>query len=284
MMDRLVADDLLPAQRGGAKALLLTVLGEFVLPSGGSVWTSTLVSAADALGIGEKNARQALARIADEGLIESSRHGRRVRWGLTPAGRELLESGAARIYSFGNAYENWDRQWLVAHCPVPELQRALRNQLRTRLAFLGFGEISASLMISPHLEREAALRDTLEQLGLSDDCTVLRSTTESPDADTDLAARAWELDALADDYRVFSGRVRQRRPSGGAETFAATVELVDDWRRFPFVDPELPGVLLPERWEGAIATADFREFRAVWSPVAQTWFSGLEAPVANASG
>ena len=273
----------LPAQRGGAKALLLTVLGEFVLPSGGSAWTSALVTAADALGIGEKNARQALARIADEGLIESSRHGRRVRWTLTPAGRELLESGAERIYSFGSTFDDWDRQWLVAHCPVPESQRTVRNQLRTRLSFLGFGELSPSLVISPHVDRERALRIAFAELGLSNDCIVLRSTTESAEADADLAARAWQLDALASDYRAFTERMRPRRPAGDAETFAATVELVHDWRRFPFVDPELPGVLLPDRWEGAIATTDFRECRAAWSPGAQTWFSGLEAPVASDS-
>ncbi len=61
------AGDLLPAQRGGAKALLLTVFGEFVLPSGGAVWTSSLIAAGEALGIGEKNARQAIARIGDQG-------------------------------------------------------------------------------------------------------------------------------------------------------------------------------------------------------------------------
>ena len=41
--------DVLAAQRGGAKSLLLTVLGEFVLPAGGAAWTSTLVAAADAI-------------------------------------------------------------------------------------------------------------------------------------------------------------------------------------------------------------------------------------------
>jgi len=272
-----MSDDRLPAQRGGAKALLLTVLGEFVLPAGGSAWTSSLVVAAGALGIGEKNARQALPRIADQGLIESSRHGRQVRWTLTTEGRDLLESGAARIYSFGSAFDRWDRAWLVAHCPVPESQRALRNQLRTRLAFLGFGEISASLMISPHVEREPALSEVLDALGLIDECVVLRSTTSSSEEDIDLAARAWELDALAADYRVFSEVQRRRSPSGDADTFAATVELVHDWRRFPFVDPELPTELLPDGWAGSTAAADFHDRHVAWGATARAWFSELDA-------
>ena len=102
-------DQLLPAQRGGAKALLLTVLGEFVLPSGGSAWTSTLVTTAETLGIGEKNARQALARIADQGLIESrpgDRDRRQRLLRLTPAGMALeqglftvLHDNMVRAYS-----------------------------------------------------------------------------------------------------------------------------------------------------------------------------------------
>lgn len=268
----------LPAQRGGAKALLLTVLGEFVLPSGGSVWTSTLVAAADALGIAEKNARQALARIADQGLIESERHGRQVRWSLTAAGRALLETGAARIYSFGTAFVGWDRQWLMVHCPVPESQRAMRNQLRTRLAFLGFGELSASLMISPHREREGVLRETLDGLGLQGDCTVLHSTTSSVSDDAELAVRAWDLDALAADYRSFSEVQVGRRPGDASAMFAGVVELVHDWRRFPFVDPELPPELLPSAWAGATAASDFQALHQAWSGSARAWFADVEAP------
>ncbi len=279
-----MTDDHLPAQRGGAKARLLTVLGEFVLPAGGSVWTSSLVAAADALGIGEKNARQALARIADQGVIESSRHGRQVRWTLTAAGRDLLESGAVRIYSFGTAFDQWDGEWLVVHCPVPESQRAVRNQLRTRLTFLGFGELSPSLVISPHVEREAALQEALDQFGISAECTVLRSTTATREHDADLAARAWDLDALGADYRAFSEARPRRSPNGGAETFAATVELVHDWRRFPFVDPELPAELLPVAWAGSIAATDFHDRHDAWSVVAQAWFAALEAPVERAAG
>jgi hypothetical protein len=77
----------------GARSLLLTVLGEFVLPRGGEVWTGTLVTALGTLGVEEKSARQALSRTAAEGLLEPARHGRRVRWSLTGAGDRLLREG-----------------------------------------------------------------------------------------------------------------------------------------------------------------------------------------------
>ena len=83
---------------GGASArsLLMTMLGEFVLARGGSVWTQALVSALALFGIEHKSARQALARTAAEGLLASERVGRQVRWSLTPPGQRLLSQGAQR--------------------------------------------------------------------------------------------------------------------------------------------------------------------------------------------
>ena len=266
----------LPAQRGGAKALLLTVLGEFVLPAGGVVWTSSLIAAAEALNIGEKNARQAIARIGDQGLIEPTRHGRQVRWSLTNDGRQLLESGTERIYGFGTSRIDWRGEWLVAHCPVAESQRSVRNQLRTSLGFLGFGELSASLLVSPHVEREPQLRQVLSELGLTAESTILRSTTALDAEDAALVTRAWDLDALASSYLTFSSFHRSREPSNDEAAFRAIVELVDDWRRFPFIDPELPTTLLPEEWAGADATQTFHDHHADWSPAARRWFAQIE--------
>jgi len=264
--------ELLPARRGGAKALLLTVLGEFVLPTGGAAWTSSLVAAGGALGIGEKNARQAIARIADDGLIESRRHGRRVQWSLTPAGRKLLETGTHRIYEFGRGAVEWEGEWLVAHCPIPESQRALRHQLRTQLAFEGFGELSASLAVSPHPERESALRRILAELGLDADTVVLRCRTGSIDADADLVSRAWELDELAEQYSAFTAAQQQRQLGSAVASFGAIVELVHDWRLFLFVDPELPTELLPDNWAGTTAAQVFHDCHEAWSLAALDWF------------
>ncbi|MEZ5412006.1 MAG: PaaX family transcriptional regulator C-terminal domain-containing protein [Acidimicrobiales bacterium] len=260
-----------------AKALLYTILGELVLPTGGSAWTSTLLDALGLLGITEKNARQALSRVADQGLIESRRHGREARWELTPAGRKLLEAGAERIYGFGSTPGTWVGEWLLAHCPVPEAQRALRHRLRTQLSFEGFGELSASLAVSPHADREARLRQILDALGLARECVVLQCRTGSPAADLDLARRAWDLDALAASYRAFS-RAHAEQPAEGPEaSFRAVVELVHDWRRFPSVDPELPPELLPADWAGADARAVFHGSHARWAPGAVDWFRQRDA-------
>jgi phenylacetic acid degradation operon negative regulatory protein len=105
----------------------MTVLGEFVLPFGQDVWTATLVHALGLLGIEEKSARQAPARTAAEGWLSSNRVGRRVRWSLTEAGRQLLVEGADRIHSFGSGGQSWDGRWLVVFVSIPESMRALRH-------------------------------------------------------------------------------------------------------------------------------------------------------------
>src|SRR5579875_955099 len=73
-----------------ARSLLMTILGEFVLPADSPAQTTALALH----GVAEKSARQALARTAAEGWLTPLREGRRVRWALTARGRTLLTEGA----------------------------------------------------------------------------------------------------------------------------------------------------------------------------------------------
>ena len=54
-----------------ARSLLLTVLGEYVLPRPDGVWQETLVAALSSLGYTQQAARQALSRSTREGWLES---------------------------------------------------------------------------------------------------------------------------------------------------------------------------------------------------------------------
>jgi phenylacetic acid degradation operon negative regulatory protein len=76
-----------------ARGLLFTILGEFVLPAGGSAWTSAFIDVLGRLGIEEKTTRQALMRTASAGWLAAERVGRRTIWHLTPAAVQLLTEG-----------------------------------------------------------------------------------------------------------------------------------------------------------------------------------------------
>jgi phenylacetic acid degradation operon negative regulatory protein len=267
-----------PRAGSSAKAVLLTALGEYVLPHAGAVWTSTVVRSLGALGIEERNARQALARLADQGVVRSQRNGRRARWHLTDAGRVLLTTGTERIYGFGGSDDAWDGRWLVVLCSVPEEQRAKRHQLRSQLGFGGFGFLAPGVALSPHLDREALADQVLEDLGLVPGAVVFRAEAGRLASTEELLARGWDLDALAARYDEFLRAFARRAPRSPEARFVALTELVHAWRHFPFIDPEIPLRLLPARWPGRRAKALFDDRHAAWAPDANGWYEALDGP------
>ena len=268
-----------PDSHGSARSLLLTILGEFVLPSGEPPWTSTLLHVAGGLGLEEKSVRQALARLAADGWITAYRSGRRVRWALTQQGNELLADGAARIYSFGRDALAWDGRWLVLLVTVPETRRQLRHKLRTRLTWAGFGSPLPGVWVSPHPAREAEAKQVTEQLGLSADTFSFTGPFAGIGAQRSLVEQAWHLGDLAARYQAFLDRFEGLRPAPGDETLFAQIRLVHEWRRFPLADPGLPRELLPPDWAGARAAAVFVGLHRAWEPPARSRWRELGAMV-----
>jgi phenylacetic acid degradation operon negative regulatory protein len=265
-----------PRSGSSATALSLTVLGEFVLPHGGSAWTSTLVRSLGVLGVEERNARQALARLADQGIVRSHKDGRRARWQLTDHGRELLATGAERIYGFGGGDDAWDGRWLVVLCSVPEGQRAKRHRLRSQLGFAGFGFLVPGMALSPHVDREPVANEVLKELGLLPGAMVFRGEAGELMSTEELLARAWDLAGLAARYESFVRSFSRRSPRSEEARFVALTELVHTWRHFPFIDPEIPARLLPRRWPGRRAKLLFDDRRAAWAPGANRWYEEAE--------
>jgi phenylacetic acid degradation operon negative regulatory protein len=271
-----------PSRRGGAswnaRALLLTVLGEFVLPDGGTVWTSTLLEAMGALGVEDKAVRQALARSAAADLVVSERVGRQARWRLTPSAEELLASGAERIYRFGSSVPAWDGRWLLVLVRVPEGDRHLRHRLRSRLGWLGFAPLTAGVWVSPWVEREPEALATLHRLGLGDGAYSFRAERGDLGDLEGQAATVWRLDDVETRYEAFIDHTRRVDPGVGCSAFAAVVALVHQWRSFPASDPGLPAPLLPEPWRGREAAELFTDRRTAWSPGAWAWWRSLASP------
>jgi phenylacetic acid degradation operon negative regulatory protein len=260
-----------------ARSILLTVLGEYVLPRGEPVWQETLVAALGALDYSEQAARQALARSVRDGWLESERHGRRARVRLTAGTEELLRSGAERIYSFGKAWE-WDGEWLILVLRVPEARRDVRHQLRTQLAWAGLGSLGGGVWLTPHTDREDELRALAEE---APDAEVVsfRGSIGALGEPRKVAEAAWDLDAVVDQYERFTSRFGRQRASSPEAVFRAQTQLVHEWRRFPFLDPDLPADLLKPRWPRRRAHDLFRERHDRWAPAARAYFESLEDDV-----
>jgi phenylacetic acid degradation operon negative regulatory protein len=257
-----------------ARSILLTILGEYVLERG-SVWQETLVTALQSMGFKEQAARQAIARSTRGGWLMTERHGRRSRVTLSPHARDLLRPGAERIYRFGKPW-SWDGRWLLVAVRVPERRRELRHALRTRLSWAGFGSLGGGLWVSPHADREVEITGAI---GDSEGAVVISfvATSGSLAEPAGIVAEAWDLAGVEAAYDAFIADFRRDSAQTGEAAFRAQTSLVHAWRKFPFLDPDLPTELLPAGWPRARAYELFRARHETWSAPAQGFIDELEA-------
>ena len=258
-----------------ARGLLFTLLGEFVLPGGGTAWTSAVLAAFARLGIEEKTTRQALMRTAASGWLDAEKAGRRTRWRLTASAQKMLTEGADRIYSFTGPGESWDGRWLLVYARIPERDRRARHVVRSRLSWAGFGSLGAGLWISPHPEREAEAIGALREAGVAADAHVFVARRSGLADVQVMVATAWDLGAIEDQYEEFIEEFRAAAPT---DVLARQVELVHAWRRFPSIDPVLPRELLPARWSGLKAARLFADRHQRWSDAAKQEWKRLNDP------
>jgi phenylacetic acid degradation operon negative regulatory protein len=258
-----------------ARSLLLTVLGEFVLPRDDAVWTQVLIDVLAGLGVEAKSARQALARTAAEGLVASDRAGRRVRWSLTDQGRRLLSDGAARIYGFGAPVRRWDGRWLVLLVSVPEARRQLRHRLRTRLAWAGLGSPAPGIWLTPDPGKQDEVAEVVDDLGLGGVTSSFVGPFGAIGSERQVVEQAWDLAEVEAAYEEFLDTFADADPAQPADVLVHQILLVHAWRRFPFLDPKLPAELLPEEWAGARAAALFDTLHARWGGDAQRYWQEM---------
>jgi phenylacetic acid degradation operon negative regulatory protein len=258
----------------GARSLLLTVLGEYLLTRPGGVWQETLVAALVALGYTQQAARQAVARSTRDGWLVTERRGRRARMTLGHQTASLLSTGAERIYSFGRPWA-WDGRWLLVVLRVPEESRAVRHQLRSRLAWTGLGSLGGGVWLTPHVERENELSAAInDEPAAGARSFIARSGSIGDPAQ--LVAEAWDLDRVREQYLAFIEDFTRVRAATPEACFRQQTLLVHAWRKFPFLDPDLPAALLPARWPRERAHDLFMNRHERWSDKATEYFAELE--------
>jgi phenylacetic acid degradation operon negative regulatory protein len=258
-----------------ARSLLLTILGEYMLPRDEPVWQETLVRALVSVGYTQQAARQALARSTRDGWLATERHGRRARLSLSARTVALLRTGAERIYSFGEPWQ-WDSRWLVLILRVPEERREVRHQLRTRLAWAGLGSLGGGVWLTPHAEREAELAVAIREEPAAE-ATSFIASLGSLGRPEDVAAAAWDLERVREAYEAFVDDFARVQPASPEAFFRMQTMLVHAWRKFPFLDPDLPGELLPAGWPRRRAHDLFERHHRRWQGAAAAYFEELEA-------
>jgi phenylacetic acid degradation operon negative regulatory protein len=244
-----------------ARSLVFDLFGDYLRYRGGEVRLRSLVSLMDCFDVPESTVRVVVTRLRKEGWLSSRRDGRETVYALTDAAWALLDEGRERI--FHRAQGPWDGQWHMVLYSVPETERGLREQLRKKLAWFGFGPLSSAVWLSPH-DRTGQVRTAFagEPAVRLD---VFRSRSAGVEEDRDVAARCWDLAELDRAYAGLLATYRPRLPAyragelQGADALVERMKLIHDYRRFPFRDPDLPPELLPEGWNGRQAHEVFLE-------------------------
>ena len=166
---------------------------------------------------------------------------------------------------------------LVVDVSVPEARRGLRHRLRTRLSWAGFGSPEPGMWIAPSAAREAEAREIIAELGLDGQAMSFTARFAGIGDERAMVERAWNLAAVAGRYEEFIARFGGLRPSGPDDVLQAQARLVHEWRRFPFLDPQLPPRLLPAHWSGTRARRLFETRHAEWDGPARRRWGELDA-------
>ena len=273
--------------------LLLTLLGDYWWQRTEPLPSAAIVALLAEFGVSDSAARAALSRLTRNGLLVTSRNGRRTYVQLSTRAADVLDDGARRIFSFGGRPSPWDGMWSLVAFSIPEEHRSARDELRKALRWLGFAPLYDGLWVSPR-DHAGEVIGRLNELGITT-ATAFRATAlplpgggpVGEAAAPDIPARAWDLSGLReryDEFTTFAGMLRDQTEAGKisiADALIARTRVMNEWRAFPALDPDLPDGLLPEAWPrgtarelfsacynllGPIATRRVRQIIARYSP------------------
>ena len=260
--------------------LVLSLLGAHPLPrERGEVWSGGLVRLLEEFGFSAGAARVALNRLVGRELLARSKDGRHVHYELTQRTLAVLAEGDRRIFTLGESMHR-DTTWTVLWHSIPEDRRLARTRLVRRLRFLGFGSVQDGTWLAPH-DREAEVAKLLDELDVTAHAGVMLGRPATAIDFATFVARVWDLDELADRYRVFAETFRDHDVDGRLSDRHALLlrtRLVHTFREFPFLDPELPEDLVPVPRHRAEALRLFHHLYPALAPAAQRYFDEVTVP------
>jgi phenylacetic acid degradation operon negative regulatory protein len=253
-----------------ARSSLFTIFGEFVHPRGDIVWVGTIITWMQALGFSEAATRAAVSRSSRTGWLEVQKRGRKSYFALTPEVRWRVHRAVGRLYQ--PLDQIWDGQWRVLTYSIPESAKESRDNLRKELLILGFGALQPGVWISPNpLIQEAlalAKAYNLEQyVDVFEGQRFGRSNQE-------LVQATWDVPSLNQRFEGFLEQHKaQATPKTPEEAFQSYVQMLHEYRKFLFSDPDLPLELQPSLWRSRDAAVFFRQQRAFLEPMVNEFIS-----------
>jgi phenylacetic acid degradation operon negative regulatory protein len=265
--------------------LLATVLGEYLESSDADLPSAVVVAILREFGISESSARAALSRLTKRGLIAVRKAGRSPVYHLTPQAIARHRSRMRQFLEFGAAPPAWTGDWVTVSFSVPETGQPLRHIIRKTLIGLGFARLYDSVWIRPGSDT-GSVHQALNEL--VDHAAGVRwsvmHTRFDPEVGPHGPAAAYALTGLAEQYESFIEQYRELRLAvrrgeiDAPEALVARTSVMDSWRRFPDIDPDLPERLLPAPWPRQQARELFLEIHSALGSPAEARLIEIATP------
>ncbi|MFB6810518.1 PaaX family transcriptional regulator C-terminal domain-containing protein [Streptomyces sp. NPDC056387] len=248
-------------------SLITTVYGAFLRRLGGWISIADLITLMGELDVDGPAVRSAISRLKKRGVLEPERRGASG-YRLSEAARPVFDEGDRRIFTSLEPADLADG-WAMAVFSVPESERSRRYQLRSRLTWLGFGNIAPGVWLAPGRLLDDA-RGMLVRLGLSEyvhlfaaDYAAFRDLAQTVGDWWDFPAIQTQYAAFTDTYGPVAERLAAQGQPGPADAFRHYVPLLTQWRRLPYLDPGLPTELLPPDWNAVEARRLFQQLHTI---------------------
>jgi DNA-binding transcriptional regulator PaaX len=238
----------------------------------------SLVALLEQLSVAEPTTRMTTAALRRAGWLTASRDGRETRYAPTERLHTAVRADARRVEQ---QLRPWDGRWRMVIYTVPETDRAARERVRRTLTRHGFGPLAPATWLSPHptaldVVRTALAGEPLTRL----DLLTAQVPLEAGGSDSDLAARCWDLPAVA----AVHCRLLERWRAGaavpaphGPRALVTHLRELAHLRAMRVGDPVLPDGLWPPGWPGAQLCAAWEELCARLVPPARAFVAEVLA-------
>ena len=263
--------------------MVITLYGDYIRHVGGSIQIAALVELFSHFRVSQQATRSTISRMKRNGMLRVERAGKRSLYSMTAKSTQMVEEGAARIFQFPSYQDGWDQQWHLITYSIPESEREARDRLRQELSWLGFGMLTNALWIAPH-DHRAEIQARAGALGICSRIEIFTARHDGFSSPQSIVEHCWDLQSINARYAAFLKKFKpmydahcrllaQGKDIEPSEYFVRRFTLIHEFRRFPYLDPELPTELLPSNWQGAQAANLFRQYHDLLADKANHFFS-----------
>lgn len=265
------------------RAAMMTLYGDYVRHGGKEIGIGSLVKLLGNFDLSEQSVRSAVSRMCRGGLLKVRHENGKSYYSLTDEGMNLLGEGRRRV--FKQTSESWNGYWSVVVYFIPEEKRKTRDTLRQEMKVLGYGPLSTATWISPH-DVSKEVERLARKLKIKEYVQIFVAKHLGLGNEKALIARCWDLDRIhkrydsfITEYRAKLDQYRKRLSTpdknDSGEGFKERFKLLHEYRRLPYLDPDLPESLLPENWLRSQARALFYEYQEILTEDANKYLNAV---------